>query len=70
MRHSDSDCRISLTKKKRYEMAEPQIYRVGDIVEAQISFVAIPLKGQKYKMSPILHSIALIDGSFTTVREQ
>ncbi|KAF9465631.1 hypothetical protein BDZ94DRAFT_1306973 [Collybia nuda] len=50
--------------KRTFVDAPPQTFRIGDIVEVQVSFVAVPLKGDQYKMLTILHSIALLDGSF------
>jgi hypothetical protein len=35
----------------------------GDVVEAQVSFVAIPLKQQKYKLLVVLRAITLLDCS-------
>jgi hypothetical protein len=37
--------------------------RTGDIVEVQVSFVAIPLKQQKYKVLVVLRAITLLDCS-------
>ena len=37
--------------------------RPGDVVEAQVSFVAIPLKQQKYKVLVVLRAITLLDCS-------
>ena len=45
----------------------PQIFRVGDIVEVQISFIVVPLKGQNMKMHCVLHAIALLSENFTQV---
>ncbi|RDB30758.1 hypothetical protein Hypma_005840 [Hypsizygus marmoreus] len=45
----------------------PQTFRVGDLVEVQLSFVVVPLKGDKYKMLAVLRSIALLDGQFRQV---
>lgn len=56
-------------KKNRYELATPQMFRLGDIVEIQISFIAIPLKTQVFKMTTVLHSVALIDSTFTRVSQ-
>jgi hypothetical protein len=52
-----------------YNRATPQMFRLGDIVEAQMSFIAIPLRGQTFKMITVLHSIALIDSTFTQVSQ-
>ena len=43
------------------------MFRVGDIVQAQVSFVVIPLKGGRRKMISVLRSLALLDGSLSTV---
>jgi hypothetical protein len=51
-----------------YRVAKPQIFRIGDIVEVQISFIAVPLKRQNFKMLTVLRSIALLDSSFSEVR--
>jgi hypothetical protein len=51
-----------------FKDAKPQIFRIGDIVEVQMSFVCVPLKEQNFKLLTVLHSIALIDSTFTQVR--
>ena len=50
------------------EAANPQIFRVGDIVEAQVSFIVVPIKANKHKMIVVLRSVALLDGTFSQVR--
>jgi hypothetical protein len=40
---------------------------VGDIVEVQVSFIAIPIRDNKWKINSILRSISLFDGKFTQV---
>lgn len=55
-------------KETSVEGVNPQIFRVRDIVEAQVSFIAVPLKDNKYKMIVMLQSIALLDASFSQVR--
>lgn len=50
------------------EMVNPQIFRVGDLVEAQVSFIGVPLKNNKYKMMVVLQSIALLNATFSQVR--
>ena len=57
-----------LTETKSVETVNPQIFRVGDIVEAQVSFIAVPLKDRKYKMIVVLRSIALLNANFSQVR--
>ena len=47
----------------RYHEINPMKLRPGDVVEAQVSFVAILLKGQKYKLLVVLRAITLLDCS-------
>lgn len=49
----------------RFVSCEPQMFRIGDIVQVQISFVVIPIKGGRRKMLTVLRSIALLDGTFS-----
>ena len=39
----------------------PNAFHVGDVVEAQISFEVIPLKGKCQKMIVILRALTLLD---------
>jgi hypothetical protein len=48
----------------RFQQCEPQTFRNGDIVQVQLSFVVIPVKGGHRKMLTILRSVALLDRSF------
>ena len=47
----------------------PTRYRIGDIVEAQVSFVVFPIKEGKFKMALILRAIALLDHAETDVSQ-
>jgi hypothetical protein len=47
--------------------AEPTQFRIGDIVEVQITISAVPIKKDKFKVIIRLASIALLDGTFTNV---
>lgn len=47
----------------------PQTFQDGDIVEIQMSFIVIPLRDQKSRVSVVLRSISLLDGQFTQVSE-
>ncbi|TFK59403.1 hypothetical protein BDN72DRAFT_735144, partial [Pluteus cervinus] len=51
----------------RYLPASPQIFRIGDIVEAQFSLVVYKMKGENYVLKPMLYSIALLDASSNSV---
>jgi len=59
---------MMLMTTKSVETVNPQIFRVGDIVEAQVSFIAVPLTDNKHKMIIVLRSIALLDTTFSQVR--
>ncbi|KII92316.1 hypothetical protein PLICRDRAFT_50712 [Plicaturopsis crispa FD-325 SS-3] len=48
------------TSNKMVEAA-PYYFRVGDIVEAQISFKVVPLKGGKRKMLMVMRALAIMD---------
>ena len=54
--------------KCRFCEASPQIFRVGDIVEVQMSLVVTPMGRGRRKMRTVLRAIALINGKFTEVR--
>ena len=58
---------MKLTNIKSVDTVNPQIFCIGDIVEAQVSFIAAPLKNNKYKMIVVLRSIALLDPTFSQV---
>ena len=45
---------------------DPAKFRLGDIVEAQLSFMAIPVRN-KYRMRVILRSIALVNNEYSEV---
>lgn len=58
----------------RFEQCGPQRFRIGDIVEVQVSFMVVPLKKDRAdqdrrKMVMVLRSMALLDGQFVTVSE-
>lgn len=46
---------------------DPTRFRVGDIVEVQMTVAAVPVKNNKYKMIIQLRSLALLDGTFADV---
>ena len=54
----------------RFEKCEPQMFRVGDVVEVQLSFVGVPLRDKRRKMLTVLRSMALLDGRFSMVRRR
>ena len=56
--------------RARVETVGPQIFRIGDIVEIQVSFIVVPLKHDKHKMIVVLRSIALLDPYFSQVKTE
>ncbi|KAF8239105.1 hypothetical protein L208DRAFT_1238949, partial [Tricholoma matsutake] len=52
---------------KQYKGCEPEMSWVGDIVQAQVSFIVIPVRGGKCKMLSVLRSLALLEGCSTKV---
>jgi len=51
----------------RFFEVDPARFRVGDIVEVQITIAAVPIKNNKFKMISQLRCLALLDGTFTDV---
>ncbi|KAF9455429.1 hypothetical protein BDZ94DRAFT_1367666 [Collybia nuda] len=50
---------------KQYETMNPALFRIGDIVEAQISFLVVPIKNNyHFRVMPILRAITLLDSKF------
>jgi hypothetical protein len=47
---------------------DPTKFKIGDIVEAQVSFVGVPLKGGKAKMMLVLRALSLLDCQQSMVR--
>ncbi|TFK72349.1 hypothetical protein BDN72DRAFT_763485 [Pluteus cervinus] len=60
-RHTD------LGNKPKYFPGNPQMFRIGDIVEVQFSLVYYKMRSDKYIFKPMLYSIALLDGQFANV---
>lgn len=52
----------------RFQAITPQLIQNGDIVEVQVSFIAVPIRDNKYRISTVLRSISLLDGQFSQVR--
>jgi hypothetical protein len=43
------------------------MFRIGDVVEAQLSFLVIPVKNKRYKLMLTLHALLLVDPSLSMV---
>ncbi|TFK60473.1 hypothetical protein BDN72DRAFT_720916, partial [Pluteus cervinus] len=53
-------CEKDDEENPRYHPAEPQIFRVGDIVEIQFGLVVYKMRTGSYILKPMLYSLALI----------
>lgn len=51
----------------RYVHVKPNKFRVGDIVEAQVSCVAFPMRGGQSRLRLVLRALTLLDGTYTKV---
>lgn len=51
----------------RYCTIDPTKFRIGDIVEAQVSFTSVPLKEKKYKMIIVLRALTILDSTVVKV---
>ncbi|KAJ6513679.1 hypothetical protein C8R47DRAFT_1206986 [Mycena vitilis] len=49
----------------KYECAVPGVFKVGDIVEIQLSFVAIQVANSEIKVTARLQAVTLLDATFT-----
>ena len=56
----------------RHSPVTPQSFRTGDLVELEVSFVAVPLagEGQRVKMLTISRTIMLLDKQFQVSDDQ
>jgi hypothetical protein len=49
-------------------IAKPQLYQVGDIIEVSVSFVAVTMENGMRSMRGVLRSIALLNATASKVR--
>ena len=54
-------------KNGRFVPILPVKLQIGDIVEAQISSMVIPLRGREFKITAVLRSLTLLDEQFGQV---
>lgn len=52
----------------RFTPIDPVQFRVGDLVEVQMTASAVSVKGERFKMVLQLFSLALLDSSYSVVR--
>ena len=61
-------CSINLTPLNcRYVAVKPACLSIGDIVELQVSFIMVPLRDSKFKVTMVLRSILVLDRTYTQV---
>lgn len=65
----DIHCNTEQETLRSYVVLDPVAFRVGDIVEAQVSFVGVPLKGEKVRMMVVLRALTLLDCNESMVSE-
>jgi hypothetical protein len=58
---------INITISSSFAKADPTKFRVGDIVEVQMTVVAVPIRNNRFKVINQLRSVALLTGKFTNV---
>jgi hypothetical protein len=56
--------------KVRYEDTIPGAFKVGDIVEIQVSFVGVFTAQNEVKVTSRLQAVTLLDTTFTKAREK
>jgi hypothetical protein len=57
------------TEVHRYISIKPGCICVGDLVELQVSFIMVPLRGNKFKAAMVLRSILVLDRTYTQVKK-
>ncbi|SJL16006.1 uncharacterized protein ARMOST_19520 [Armillaria ostoyae] len=58
-------CLIDGDGKRKYTKAKPQVFRIGDIVEVQMTLAVVRGEKNKVRMKPILRAIVLLNGDYT-----
>ncbi|KAF9465393.1 hypothetical protein BDZ94DRAFT_1307255 [Collybia nuda] len=48
----------------QYRNMDPSLFRIGDIVEVQLSFVVVPVKNNRSKMINVLRAVTLLDPKY------
>jgi len=61
--------RGTLKDENSFQSVGLETFQEGNIVEVQVSFIAIPLREGKWRINTTMRSITLFDGNFTHVGE-
>ncbi|KAM6491852.1 hypothetical protein JOM56_012711, partial [Amanita muscaria] len=48
-----------------YKPIPPVLFREGDVVEAQITMMLVPLKGGQFKLTAVLRCLTLLDSTYS-----
>ena len=51
----------------RFRTVEPKVFHIGDMVQVEVTFIAVSLKGGKQKLKAILRTVALLNNTFAKV---
>lgn len=58
----------SFSNPNRFTITDPARFRIGDLVEIQMTVVAVPVKGGRFKMITQLRTLAQLDCHFSHVK--
>jgi len=53
-----------------YKEIAPVKFCVGDLVEAQITLMVVPLRGEQYKLTPVLRCLTMLEAKFSQVNDK
>jgi len=53
--------------RAQFGLAQPTIFRLGDIVEVQMTIAMVPVTGRRFKLVFQLRALALLNSTFTQV---
>ena len=48
----------------------PVKFCIGDLVEAQLTLMLVPLRGDQYKLTPVLRCLTMLDSKFSQVNNK
>lgn len=51
----------------QFGSAQPTVFRLGDIVEVQMTVVMVPVTGRRFKLVFQLRALALVNSTFAQV---
>jgi hypothetical protein len=54
----------------RYPPISPAAFREGDIVDAEVTFMLVPIRNDLHKLVAVLRSLTLLDATYTQVSQK